>query len=85
MMLTLRSLGFITVFVDEYSHNDKSISRYGWARAGYTAHFVHANRQKCIQTVVAVSEAGLVHSVTRQGTFNGRLFAKFLQELLQKL
>ena len=34
MLLALRSLGFVTVFVDEYAHNDKALSRYGWARAG---------------------------------------------------
>ena len=65
LMLTLRKLGFELVFIDEYAMSDNAVKPYGWAKPGMNDYIVHATRKECIQTVVALTEIGVISLLSK--------------------
>ena len=65
--------------------NATGIKKYGWAKPRTNDFVVHAKREKGIQTVCAVAEFGLVALESIRGTFNAKLFSKFIVKVLANL
>jgi hypothetical protein len=85
VLLSLDSLEYDIVAVDEFSVDQRLTRPYAWGRKGVTQFLATESRQPAWSCILAMSKRGLVHIKAQRGTVTAEVFVAYLKELRYRL